>query len=193
MLFSALFRKNIRKLGDLELVELVKKSDNNAFAELFKRYAPLVMGLCLKYLKDSQVAEDLMMEIFEKLTEKLLKHEVRNFKSWLFSLSRNECLMVLRKSKLDTTSLDNSLLYQEDTSDRAYAGKIETEFKLEALDKAMDVLGEDQHKAIRLFYFDFKSYDEIAKLMETPINKVKSLIQNGKRNLKIKLENGNEF
>jgi RNA polymerase sigma-70 factor (ECF subfamily) len=151
------------------------------------------MGLCLKYLKDSQVAEDLMMEIFEKLTERLLKHELRNFKSWLFSLSRNECLMVLRKSKLDTTSLDNSLIYQEDTSDRAYAGKIETELKLEALDKAMDVLGEEQHKAIRLFYFDFKSYDEISKLMETPINKVKSLIQNGKRNLKIKLENGNEF
>jgi RNA polymerase sigma factor (sigma-70 family) len=193
MLFSALFRKNIRKLSDLELVELVKKSDDNALAELFKRYAPLVMGLCLKYLKDSQVAEDLMMEIFEKLTEKLLKHEVRNFKSWLFSLSRNECLMVLRKSKLDTTSLDNSLIYQEDTSDKAYTGKIETELKLEALDKAMDVLGEDQHKAIRLFYFDFKSYDEIAKLMETSINKVKSLIQNGKRNLKIKLENGNEF
>lgn len=193
MLFSALFRKNIRKLSDLELVELVKKSDENALAELFKRYAPLVMGLCLKYLKDSQVAEDLMMEIFEKLTEKLLKHEVRNFKSWLFSLSRNECLMVLRKSKLDTTSLENSLIYQEDTSDKAYTGKIETELKLEALDKAMDVLGEDQHKAIRLFYFDFKSYDEIAKLMETPINKVKSLIQNGKRNLKIKLENGNEF
>ena len=193
MLFSALFRKNIRKLIDLELVELVKKSDDNALAELFKRYAPLVMGLCLKYLKDSQVAEDLMMEIFEKLTEKLLKHEVRNFKSWLFSLSRNECLMVLRKRKLDTTSLDNSLIYQEDTSDRAYAGKIETELKLEALDKAMDVLGQDQHKAIRLFYFDFKSYDEIAKLMETPINKVKSLIQYGKRNLKIKLENGNEF
>lgn len=193
MLFSALFRKNIRKLSDLELVELVKKSDDNALAELFKRYAPLVMGLCLKYLKDSQVAEDLMMEIFEKLTEKLLKHEVRNFKSWLFSLSRNECLMVLRKSKLDTTRLDNSLIYQEDTSDQAYTGKIETELKLEALDKAMDVLGEEQHKAIRLFYFDFKSYDEIAKLMETPINKVKSLIQNGKRNLKIKLENGNEF
>jgi RNA polymerase sigma factor (sigma-70 family) len=193
MLFSALFRKNIRKLSDLELVELVKKSDENALAELFKRYAPLVMGLCLKYLKDSQVAEDLMMEIFEKLTEKLLKHEVRNFKSWLFSLSRNECLMVLRKSKLDTTSLENSLIYQEDTSDKAYTGKIETELKLEALDKAMAVLGEDQHKAIRLFYFDFKSYDEIAKLMETPINKVKSLIQNGKRNLKIKLENGNEF
>lgn len=193
MLFSALFRKNIRKLSDLELVELVKKSDDNALAELFKRYAPLVMGLCLKYLKDSQVAEDLMMEIFEKLTERLLKHELRNFKSWLFSLSRNECLMVLRKSKLDTTSLDNSLIYQEDTSDRAYAGKIETELNLEALDKAMDVLGEEQHKAIRLFYFDFKSYDEISKLMETPINKVKSLIQNGKRNLKIKLENGNEF
>jgi RNA polymerase sigma-70 factor (ECF subfamily) len=193
MLFSALFRKNIRKLSDLELVELVKKSDDNALAELFKRYAPLVMGLCLKYLKDSQVAEDLMMEIFEKLTERLLKHELRNFKSWLFSLSRNECLMVLRKSKLDTTSLDNSIIYQEDTSDRAYAGKIETELKLEALDKAMDVLGEEQHKAIRLFYFDFKSYDEISKLMETPINKVKSLIQNGKRNLKIKLENGNEF
>lgn len=193
MLFSALFRKNIRKLSDLELVELVKKSDDNALAELFKRYAPLVMGLCLKYLKDSQVAEDLMMEIFEKLTEKLLKHEVRNFKSWLFSLSRNECLMVLRKSKLDTTSLENSLIYQEDTSDKAYMGKIETELKLEALDKAMDVLGEEQHKAIRLFYFDFKSYDEIAKLMETSINKVKSLIQNGKINLKIKLENGNEF
>jgi RNA polymerase sigma factor (sigma-70 family) len=193
MLFSALFRKNIRNLSDLELIELVKKSDENALAELFKRYAPLVMGLCLKYLKDYKVAEDLMMEIFEKLTEKLIKHEVKNFKSWLFSLSRNECLMVLRKSKLDTTRIDNSLIYQEDTSDRAYTGKIETELKLDALDQALLVLGEEQHKAIRLFYFDFKSYDEIAVLMGITINKVKSLIQNGKRNLKIKLESGNEF
>ena len=99
MLFSALFRKNIQSYTDLELIVFVRKNNQNAIGELFKRYAALVMGLSLKYLKNQNLAEDMLMEIFEKLPKRIQKHEIQNFKSWLYSLTRNECLMELRKKK----------------------------------------------------------------------------------------------
>lgn len=64
---------------------------------LFKRYMPLVYGTCMKYLKDREAAKDMAMQVFEKLMKELKEKEVQNFKSWLYVLTRNECLMLLRK------------------------------------------------------------------------------------------------
>ncbi len=189
MLFSALFRKNIKSLSDNELIFYIKKNDQNAMSELFRRYATLVMGLCLKYLKNHSLAEDKMMEIFEKLPEKIRKHEIQNFKSWLFSVSRNECLMELRKKKYGESSIDETLLYQSDESFNSLAEYLNTEERLSAMEKALKTLKEDQRRALTHFYLEQKSYDEVANLMHTTLNTVKSLIQNGKRNLKLKMEN----
>lgn len=188
MLFSALFRKNISSLSDLALLELVRKDSANASGELFKRYAALVMGLCLKYMNDSALAEDLMMSIFEKLPGKIHKHDIQNFKSWLFTVSRNECLMELRKHKNKRADLDQTLLLVADESDAMLQKVYAKEEQLNLLDEALTELKPDQRVALKLFYLENKSYEEVAGQMQESMNKVKSLIQNGKRNLKLKLE-----
>jgi len=188
MLFSALFRKNIQSHTDLELIVLVRKNNQNAIGELFRRYAALVMGLSLKYLKNQHLAEDMLMDIFEKLPTRIQKHEIQNFKSWLYSLTRNECLMELRKKKTELGDIEKELLFQTDDSERGLSEKLHMENQLNELEDAILTLKEDQKNALTYFYLQQKSYNEVSALMGITLNAVKSLIQNGKRNLKLKLE-----
>ena len=187
MLFS---RKNKYKiLSDDELLRTYKeKQSSEVIGEYFQRYGHLVMGTSMKYLKNKFDAEDLAMNLFEKLPGKLLSHNISNFKSWLYMVTKNECLMILRKKGNLTSSLTREL---EDTDDVNL--KIEKEEQLEILEDAIEDLKEEQKECIKLFYIESKSYQEITEMLRLDIKKVKSAIQNGKRNLKLNLEGRNEF
>ena len=187
MLFS---RKNKYKtLSDDELLRTYKeKQSSEVIGEYFQRYGHLVMGTSMKYLKNKFDAEDLAMHLFEKLPGKLLSHNISNFKSWLYMVTKNECLMILRKKGNLTSSLTREL---EDTDDVDL--KIEKEEQLEMLEDAIEDLKEEQKECIKLFYIEGKSYQEITEMLRLDIKKVKSAIQNGKRNLKLNLEGRNEF
>ena len=159
---------------------------------LYKRYAHLVLGLSIKYLKDEDEAKDAVMHIFEKLMSDLLKYEVQYFKSWLYTFSKNHCLMVLRTKQsrlgkeIDLQIHASSFM---ETETNLHLNTYETrEGEYNALDKAMGELNNEQRKCIELFYLKEKSYQEIAQSTGYTLNEVKSFIQNGKRNLKIKLE-----
>lgn len=188
MLFGLFARKNIGNLDDTDLIELVRNKDRDAYGELFQRYSPLVMGLCLKYMKDIQTAEDIMMELFERLPEKISKAEIQNFKSWLYSVSSNECLMALRKKKIDTGDFEKAELKATNRAEEDLQEVISKESDLNALEEALQSLKEEQKKCVELFYLKKKSYDEITSETGFDLKKVKSYIQNGKRNLKLILE-----
>ena len=188
MLLGLLLRKNIKTLSDSKLIELVNKKNHSAVGELFERYSFLVMGLCLKYLKSVPEAEDMMMTIFEKLPQKVSVSEIKNFKNWLHSVSRNECLMELRKKKLDTSEIESALLYTADHSESEIKLSELKETEISELESAIEKLKEEQQKCIKHFYLESKSYDEIVNLTGYELKKVKSFIQNGKRNLKILIE-----
>jgi RNA polymerase sigma factor (sigma-70 family) len=169
-----------RATGDLEIL-----------GKLYEPYMPLLYGLCLNYFKDEDESKDAVMQIFEQLITKLKIHEVSNFKSWLYTLARNYCLMALRTSgKHQTVSLDvnveNDAFVHPDIDESH-------EHQLKLMEKCMKKLPEDQAACVRLFYLDQKCYKEVAEITGNDINKVKSYIQNGKRNLKICMEkNGRE-
>lgn len=188
MLLSAIFRKNIKNLSDLEVVQQISTNREAAMGEIYRRYAALVMGLCLKYMKQSDEAEDQMIQIFEKLEGKLAKHEVKHFKSWLYTVSRNACLMELRKKKHFKVEASKVLDHTIDDSDEKMQALINKELQLDELESALPLLKDDQRKAVELFYLKNKCYNEISTMMKVDVKKVKSLIQNGKRNLKLKLE-----
>lgn len=161
---------------------------NKYIGVLFDRYGHLVFGVCLKYLKDTDESKDAVSQIFEKLMTDLLRMEITNFKSWLYMVSKNYCLMQLRKSKpeekKDISILENRIS-EDDELD-----KIELkEAQLNELTAAIKELSLEQQTCIELFYLQEKSYDEVAILTGYELKKVKSYIQNGKRNLKIKLSN----
>lgn len=169
-----------RSTGDLELL-----------GKLYEQYMPLVFGLCLKYFQDEEQSKDAVMQIFEDLVNKLRVHEVTHFKSWLYTLSRNHCLMSLRSSsKHEMLSIDENFMENE-----AFVHlnlEDDTEEKLSIMAKCIDDLPSEQKVSINLFYMEQKCYKEVADQTGFELNKVKSYIQNGKRNLKICIEKNSE-
>lgn len=181
------FLKNISSnpLTDAELVASYKQSgDINVVGELFQRYMDLVYGVCLKYLKNPDNAQDSVISIFEELIGKLQKHEVDNFKGWLYTLSKNHCLMRLRSEKKQTiVNFDVELMQSEENVH--LNGELEKEENFKRLDYCLGQLQDEQRTVIELFYLQGKCYNEIAAITAIEWNKVRSYIQNGRRNLKI--------
>ncbi len=154
---------------------------------LADRYLHLVYGVCLKYLKNQENARDATMEIFEKLLADLLRHELRSFRSWLFTVARNHCLMKLRADRpeirIDGWEKDISFVEMDDPLHLIKAE--EKEQKLVELEQAINRLSPEQGQCIRLFYLEKKSYQEVSEITGYSLKQVKSHVQNGKRNLKI--------
>lgn len=188
------------QLDDNELIRRYCEEGNSTYLGLlFKRYSHLVLGLCIKYLKNEDEAQDLVMNIFEKLTVDLKKHKIEFFKSWLYTYSKNMCLMELRKKqsqlKKDIELQDNKVLFMDSGSDLHLNSNDEKENTISQLETALAGLSKEQKQCIILFYYKNKSYNEIVDITGFNSNEVKSYIQNGKRNLKNKiteLQNGQQ-
>jgi len=185
-----IFLKNIPgdSLTDTELVSVYKKTaDLKVLGQLYQRYMDLVYGVCLKYFRESEKSRDAVMNIFEELILKLKKHEVENFKSWLYQVAKNHCLMQLRTPRnLKTIELPDSLVQSDENVH--LDGVMEKEENFQRLEYCLTTLSEDQQKAVRLFYMEGKCYNEIVELMGQEWGQVRSYIQNGRRNLKICME-----
>jgi len=184
------FLKNIshNSLTDKELVALYKESGEMAvLGELYQRYMDLVYGVCLKYFRDPEESKDAVMNIFEELVHKLTVHNVENFKSWLHVLAKNHCLMQLRKkNRVKTADVDISLMQSDE--ELHHNGVMAREESLSMMEDCMETLPEDQKRSVELFYLQNKCYHEIAELTGLEWNKVRSQIQNGKRNLRLCME-----
>jgi RNA polymerase sigma factor (sigma-70 family) len=184
------FLKNISSSSesDLELISSYKQSgDLKTIAELYQRYMELVYGVCLKYFRHEEKAKDSVMAIFEELIAKLQNHNIDNFKSWLYAVSKNYCLMQLRSAKkMSTKELDADRM--QITDDVHLNGVFEKENQLNQLQDCLEALSVEQRKTVTLFYLENKCYNEIAELTKLDWNKVRSLIQNGRRNLKMCME-----
>lgn len=179
-----------QKLTDTELINLfVETGDNQFVGLLYERYGHLVLGLCIKYLKNKDEAADAVMQIFTNLIRDLKKYTITWFKSWLYTYSKNFCLMELRKRQ---SALKHELEWKEnvhlimDFSDPAHLQEKEKQVLL--MEQAIGLLNLEQKTCIDLFYLKNKSYNEICDLTGYSANDVKSYIQNGKRNLKLKME-----
>ena len=181
------FVKNISAspLPDAELVRLYKQThDLKVLGDLFQRYMDLLYGVCLKYFKDTEVAKDAVLSIFEELVVKLQKHEVENFKAWIYQVAINHCLMQLRKEKKFTKAvIDPKVMQNEEIVH--LNGELEKEENFKQLDFCLGQLNQDQRQVLELFYLQNKCYKEIVEQTGLEWNAVRSFIQNGKRNLKI--------
>lgn len=161
----------------------IQSKDTAVLGELYRRYIPLVYGLCLKYLEDKEAANDAVMDIFEIVLEKLPLYDVKNFNTWLYSVAKNHCLHVIRKEKCAFfVKIEDAVV--ENDPNFTLIDKPQSEEEMAALNYCMGTLPEEQQISINHFYMEDKSYADIVELTGYPLNKVKSYIQNGKRNLK---------
>ena len=195
--FFQRFSKDRQKLDDQTLLSNYRSSRDSAFvAELFERYSVPIYAICKKYLKDEEEAKDASMEVFEYLLKELLKYDIENFKSWLSRATSNFCLMRLRKQKSQTGKSEefkkSELAVMETSYDSHHEPEaIVKELELQKLEFALGELNMEQKTCLELFFLQGKSYDEVVQITGFDYKQVKSFIQNGKRNLKNRLTEGN--
>jgi RNA polymerase sigma factor (sigma-70 family) len=171
---------------DSDLLAQYKQSSNQEFlAALYWRYQPLVQGVCYKYLQDMELAKDATMDIYQELVTKCLQHEIANFKAWLHTVARNHCLMKLRKNN-PVVPMPEQIMQNEEVLHLEDKQALEEQFK--KMEICLEQLAATQRTSVELFYLQKKCYKEIAEQLGIEWNKVRSTIQNGRRNLKICME-----
>ncbi len=187
MAFLGLHKRR-NNLTDEELLEqLHKTQDMKYFQLLYERYMPLAYGLSLKYLKDAQLAQDAVIDVYEDLAPKIMNYQIEVFKNWLYSVVKNHCFAVLRASKKEIiVDFDSNLMESDSIID--LLDENNDEEKAQAVNDCISQLPEPQRVSVVAFFYENKSYVEIVELTGYNMKSVKSYLQNGKRNLKICLE-----
>ena len=184
-------RTYVRKLSDEDIIALYKEKQwTTCIDELYARYSHLVFGVCLKYVKQIENAEDLTLSLFASLSDKLLHHQVQHFKSWLYVSARNSSLMFIRSNKKISDPIADDFL--ADDGDERLNEKLEKDALIDQLTMVLEELKQEQRLCIQLFYIQKKSYDEITQITKYSLKEVKSHLQNGRRNLKILLDQRKE-
>lgn len=178
---------DLKNLSDDVLVSMYQKNQSKeALGVLFNRYAHLVYGVCMKYFRDPDTAQEHVSQVFEKLITELPKHQIEFFRAWLYRVAQNQCLMTLRSQKhkyhFTEEFVEETMEYEN-----GLHPTLEKEMELNKLEAAVQTLNHEQKQCIELFYLQKKSYTEIVNETGFTFMQVKSHIQNGKRNLKIKL------
>ncbi len=179
------------QITDVQLVKAFRKDRNlEILGTLYKRYMHMVYGVCMKYLKNREDSQDTVMQVFEILIRDIPRFEIQNFKSWLYTVTKNQCLMKLRTLKKirNSQSVNLSVEFMESTAVMHPIDEVENDLVMKRLERCLEQLNNWQRTCIEKFYYEKKCYREIAVELKLNENKVKSYIQNGKRNLKICME-----
>lgn len=189
-ILQALNVEKYQHTTDAELLQHFYQDQNNQWLGLLlQRYTLLLFGVCMKYLKNEDEAKDSVQQIFLKAITELHKYKVEYFKSWIYMVAKNHCLMKLRdrpgKFTADLTESMAGVLVEEESEQRLQ--HLERDRTLELMNIALEELNEAQKRCLTLFYLEKKSYQDIADSTGFTILNVKSYIQNGKRNLRILL------
>ena len=168
------------------LEHFYESRDNKWLGILLQRYTLLLFGICMKYLKNEEEAKDCVQQVFLKAITELQKYKVEYFKSWIYTVARNHCLMRLRHLGKKTIEIDEKII--EAKEEIKISTHLEKETLLQAMSESLNELSKEQKDCVTLFYLEKKSYHEVSDSTGFTIMQVKSYIQNGKRNLKLLLD-----
>jgi len=176
--------------GDISEAELIRKyktsGDQEWLSQLFVPYMELLYGVCLKYLKNKDDAQDTIMDVYELVSKKLKTHEVEAFRPWLYVVTKNYCFDKLRKA--------NKRIEKEKSAHNMYSDTIfhpDSEAKeamLVKMEECIETLNKEQMTCVKAFYYQSMTYEQIAENYKLSWNTVRSSIQNGRRKLKICLD-----
>lgn len=174
-------------ISDKELMDHYYSDGNNEWIGiLLQRYTLLLLGTCMKYLKNEQDAKDSVQQIFLKVITEIPKYRVEYFKSWLYMVARNYCLMLLRDKNIILPVVEEK--HGQLTEETDLDAILSKEKNLNLIEDSLQELNEDQKKCVVLFYIHKRTYNEISDHTGFSLLQVKSYIQNGKRNLKLLVE-----
>jgi len=194
MLFKSKRPDKVHNSDEELIIKFTSTGDPEVLGELYSGYMHLVYGVCLKYLKNRDESMDAVMQIFEKLIIEIPKQRIDNFRNWLHVVTKNYCLMQLRTKKLKDEKLsewiNDSLVFMENSFVLHPIDEDKPDLE-KGLADCIERLKVEQKECILLFYYENRCYNEIAVKMGLEEKKVKSYLQNAKRNLKLCLEEKN--
>lgn len=175
-------------ITDAELLErFYADRDPEWVGILLERYTLLLLGVCMKYLKDETEARDCVQQILLKVLTEVSKYRIDYFKSWLYMVAKNHCLMRLReKGQKGVQELREEM--EGSVVDQPAGETLFDDGVYDHLEEALQELGPEQRQCVILFYLKKNSYQQVAEKTGYSLLQVKSYIQNGKRNLRILLE-----
>jgi len=175
-------------ITDSELLQRFNIDHNNEWlGVLMQRYTLVLLGVCMKYLKNEEEAKDAVQQVFLKAINELQKYKVEYFKSWVYMIAKNHCLMKLRDKGRYSTGIDERIMATPDEREEKNVF-LEKDRALNDMSEALKQLNAEQQQCVTLFYLEKKTYQEIADTTAFSVMQVKSHIQNGKRNLKILMQ-----
>ena len=176
-------------ITDQQLLEQFYTDQNNEWLGiLLQRYTLLLLGVCMKYLKNEDQAKDSVQQIFLKVILELQKYKVEYFKSWLYMVTKNHCLMILRQRKGKITAEINDRLSATPGEEIDRQTLEQNDHTLKLMEVSLKELNPEQQQCVTLFYLEKKSYQAVSEETGFSMLQVKSYIQNGKRNLKLMIE-----
>jgi RNA polymerase sigma-70 factor (ECF subfamily) len=179
--------QHLHDISDNELLEKFYSDYNNEWLGiLFPRYTLLLFGVCMKYLKNGEDAKDAVQQIFLKAINELHKYKVTYFKSWIYMIAKNHCLMQLRDKNKIAVEINEHITATEEPAEINF--HLERNDILNKMNIALQQLKKEQQQCLTLFYLEKQSYVEISNTTGYDMPQVKSYIQNGKRNLKLLVE-----
>ena len=180
-------QRHYNDIGDSEILQrYYNENDNEWLGILLQRYTMLLLGVCMKYLKNEEDAKDSVQQVFLKVINDLPKYKVEYFKSWLYMVAKNHCLMRLRDKGKYNVEINEQVLAAADEPGNSAA--IEKEYHLSTMEQALQLLNDEQKVCVSLFYLQKQTYQQIAGSTGFSTMQVKSYIQNGKRNLKLQMQ-----
>ena len=178
-----------KDITDQELLDRFYADKNNEWLGLLlQRYTLLLLGVCMKYLKNEEEAKDAVQQVFLKVIQELHKYKVEYFKSWLYMVAKNHCLMRLREKQGKITAELNEKLTAQPHEETDTQNLLNNDRTLDLMEAALKELNPEQRQCVTLFYLEKKSYQDVSDETGFSLLQVKSYIQNGKRNLKILIE-----
>lgn len=187
----------LQKWATEQLVAAFRDSgEQQYFSELFHRHLHLVYYSSCKFLDDREMVRDITMQVFAKAFVQLSKVEVRSFSNWLFTLTKHECINYIRNREKQILRTAVQLEEQSEPYEHLQVANEadqlldidERDYTEAMVRNALSLLDSSQRTSLELFYFEQKSYKEIAGIMSLSEGQVKSMLQNGKRRMRQILE-----
>jgi RNA polymerase sigma-70 factor, ECF subfamily len=171
---------------DQELVALLKKGDQQAFADLVERYQRPVFNLTYRMLGEAGEAEDAAQEAFFRAYQHIDRYDSdRPFKTWLLSIASNYCIDKIRKRRLTWLSLDEPLPAHPALNSKSPGPEeaITGSERDAAVHQLLNQLPADYRAAVILRYWYDMSYAEIAEMLDTTESAIKSRLFRARQTL----------
>jgi RNA polymerase sigma factor (sigma-70 family) len=193
-----------RTMDDFKIVQQAISGDQKSYAILLNRYRNSVYHAMYKMVNNRDDADDLTIEAFGKAFRKLPTYAPNYaFSTWLFKIAINNCIDHIRKKRLQTLSMDETI---KPDSEREFSHNIPDyepdpeqsmihEQKLTHVRHLVEKMNVKYRTMIELRYYEELSYEEIAQELSLPLGTVKAQLFRAKELLyqQLQTKNSNSY